>query len=61
MPIVVAFCAAFEDVGVTVKEALRANDGRYVSYLCSNPACCPPEGMPYDSAASAIAVRAVPN
>ena len=52
---VAALCAAFEDIGVTVKEALRANEGRYVSYLCRNPACCPPEGVPYDPAASAIA------
>ncbi len=54
-PIVMALCAAFEDVGVSVKEALRAMDGRYVSYLCRNASCCPPEGVLYDPAASAIA------
>jgi Domain of unknown function (DUF4192) len=54
-PVVMALCAAFDDTGVTVKEALRAKDGRYASYLCRNPACCPPDGVAYDPAASAIA------
>jgi hypothetical protein len=31
-------------------EVLRAQDGRYWSYLCTDPECCPPEGVPYDVA-----------
>jgi hypothetical protein len=29
-------------------ESLRAADGRYWSYVCTNPECCPPEGTPFD-------------
>src|SRR5262245_18285028 len=54
-PTVNALCAAFAEAGVAVKEALRAHDGRYVSYLCKNAACCPPDGVPYASSSSAIA------
>jgi hypothetical protein len=53
-PTVEAICAAYRDVDVTVKEALRVEDGRYVSYLCRNANCCPPEGVPYDPGASAV-------
>ena len=34
--------------GVQLQELLRADGGRYWSLLCSDPACCPPEGRPYD-------------
>ena len=27
-----------------MREALRAQDGRYWSYICTDPGCCPPEG-----------------
>ena len=36
--------------GMTIREVLRAEGGRYWSALCENPACCPPEGVPYDPA-----------
>jgi hypothetical protein len=32
-------------------EILRTADGRYWSYLCTTPGCCPPEGTPFDPAA----------
>ncbi len=35
---------------VTVHDVLRVEDGRYWSYLCSDPSCCPPDGTPYDPA-----------
>ena len=34
--------------GVQLQELLRADGGRYWSLLCSDLACCPPEGQPYD-------------
>jgi hypothetical protein len=34
--------------GVVVTELLRADDKRYWSYLCAEPGCCPPEGVPFD-------------
>jgi hypothetical protein len=35
-------------LGFRLTEVLRAEDGRYWSYLCTEPACCPAEGVPYD-------------
>jgi Domain of unknown function (DUF4192) len=28
--------------GINLREFLRAEQGRYWSYLCASPACCPP-------------------
>jgi hypothetical protein len=35
---------------VHLPELLRVEDNRYWSYICTNPACCPPEGTPFDPA-----------
>lgn len=40
---------ALRAAGLPVKEALRIIDGRWWSYLCSDPNCCPPEGTPIRS------------
>jgi Domain of unknown function (DUF4192) len=34
--------------GIQLTEQLRAEHGRYWSYSCTGPACCPPDGKPYD-------------
>ncbi|QVQ51903.1 DUF4192 domain-containing protein [Spiractinospora alimapuensis] len=39
---------------IQVREALRVTDGRYWSYVCDNPRCCPPEGTPFDGATSSV-------
>ncbi|MET8160761.1 DUF4192 domain-containing protein [Sphaerisporangium sp. NPDC005289] len=44
--------------GVNVIEALRADDGRYWSYVCTRAECCPPEGRPYDPLAGEVAAQA---
>lgn len=44
--------------GVRVSEALRAEDGRYWSYLCGDPDCCPPGGRRYDVSSSEVAATA---
>ncbi|WP_103937397.1 DUF4192 domain-containing protein [Thermomonospora echinospora] len=44
--------------GITVREALRVADGRWWSYLCQEPACCPPEGTAYDISSSVVAAEA---
>jgi Domain of unknown function (DUF4192) len=36
------------DLGVRLTEVLRAESGRYWSYLCTEPSCCSPDGEPYD-------------
>jgi hypothetical protein len=45
-------CSRF---GLDVLEVLRADCGRYWSYLCTDPLCCPPDGSPYDAGTSAVA------
>lgn len=34
---------------LTVRDVLRVEAGRYWSYLCTDPRCCPPDGVPYDA------------
>jgi Domain of unknown function (DUF4192) len=43
--------------GIELRELLRAEDGRYWSYLCASPACCPAEGVPFDMAAEPVAAE----
>ena len=37
--------------GLRVHDVLRVQDGRYWSYLCREPSCCPAEGVPFDAGA----------
>ncbi|MET8910295.1 DUF4192 domain-containing protein [Micromonospora sp. NPDC004551] len=50
---------ALDRAGLLVLDALRVTDGRWWSYLCAEPACCPPEGTRYDPAASRVSAAAV--
>ncbi|MGB8649872.1 MAG: DUF4192 domain-containing protein [Mycobacteriales bacterium] len=45
----------FADLVVT--EAVLVRGGRFWSYLCSVPTCCPPEGTPVDAARDAAPLR----
>jgi len=45
--------------GVRLREALRVEDDRFWSYLCSDLACCPPEGTRVDVRASPVAAAAI--
>ncbi|MFG1778917.1 DUF4192 domain-containing protein [Micromonospora sp. NPDC049051] len=58
-PAVDAVRAALSAAGLAVLDALRVTDGRYWSYLCVEPECCPPDGKPYDVAASEVSAAAV--
>ncbi|MEV1286720.1 DUF4192 domain-containing protein [Micromonospora sp. NPDC049679] len=57
-PAVDAVRAALDHRGVRVLDVLRLTDGRYWSYTCGNPECCPPEGVPFDATTSQIAAAA---
>ena len=46
---------AFVAAGLTVHDVLRVTDGRYWSYVCENPDCCPPDGTPFDVSKSPVA------
>ncbi|MGW5082803.1 DUF4192 domain-containing protein [Micromonospora echinospora] len=50
---------ALTAAGLVVLDALRVTEGRWWSYLCAEPSCCPPEGTPYDPAASQVSAAAV--
>jgi hypothetical protein len=41
--------------GVGILESLGVGHGRWWSYTCSDPGCCPAEGTPFDPAASQAA------
>ena len=47
-PVIDQVAGALLHAGLTVREALRAEGGRYWSALCPDPACCPPDGVFYD-------------
>ena len=44
--LVLAIEQACEPSGTALNEALLVRDGRWWSYLCHRPTCCPPEGTP---------------
>jgi hypothetical protein len=33
---------------ITIRDLLRVEDGRYWSYLCTDPGCCPAQGVPFE-------------
>jgi Domain of unknown function (DUF4192) len=50
-PVAEAFRDAVQLAGIPLYDILRAEDGRYWSYLCRNEACCPAAGVPFDTSA----------
>ena len=47
-PVAEALRAALLDARITPRDLLRVQDGRYWSYACQDPGCCPPDGVPFD-------------
>ena len=47
-PVADALAAALRQAGLRLHELMRVEDGRYWSYLCQNPECCPADGVPFD-------------
>ena len=60
-PVIRAVVDALAIEGMPVDNAVRADQGRYWSYLCDDEGCCPAEGTPYDISTSAAAAAAVCN
>jgi len=42
---------ALRGAGIALRDLLRVQDGRYWSYVCTDPGCCPPDGVPFDASA----------
>jgi Domain of unknown function (DUF4192) len=49
-PVIDLIRAEAKQAGLELRDALRVEDGRYWSYLCREPSCCPPEGVRLDPA-----------
>ncbi|WP_055483622.1 DUF4192 domain-containing protein [Sphaerimonospora mesophila] len=58
-PAMDAVCGKLSDAGIEVIDALRVEDGRYWSYSCRDPECCPPHGTTYDATGNPAAAAAV--
>jgi hypothetical protein len=50
-PVAGALRDAMRKAGIELREFLRAEAGRYWSYVCSDEACCPAAGVPYGASA----------
>ena len=55
-PLVTAIDRHLGGRGVTLTDALCVREDRYRSYLCTDPACCPPSGRPLATADDTPAV-----
>ena len=61
-PLADAIRQATAGTDLTLRDVLRVEHGRYWSYLCPNPLCCPPAGVPFttDGHPAAVAMAATP-
>ncbi len=46
-PVMDVAAPALRDAGIAVQDMLRVEGGRYWSYMCQDPRCCPPDGTPF--------------
>ena len=53
--LVAGMCTPLRMAGVPPLDVLFVADGRWWSFLCDSPLCCPPEGSPVETGTSAIA------
>ncbi|MFC7529050.1 DUF4192 domain-containing protein [Actinoplanes sp. GCM10030250] len=57
-PAVLRLVQALRLAGVRVHDAVRVTGGRWWSYVCQDPLCCPPDGTPCLPGDSVIAAEA---
>ena len=50
-PVAEQLRAGLRGAGIAMRDLLRVQDGRYWSYVCTDPGCCPPDGVPFDVSA----------
>jgi hypothetical protein len=58
-PVVQELRTQMADAGVELADMLRAENGRYWSYVCQDPGCCPPDGVPFGEATTAAETAVV--
>ena len=49
-PVAESVRSALAGERIGLRDLLRVEDGRYWSYVCQDPRCCPAEGVPFDGA-----------
>jgi hypothetical protein len=54
-PVADALAGVLRGNGPQLRELMRVEDGRYWSYLCANPDCCPADGVRFDVQANPAA------
>jgi Domain of unknown function (DUF4192) len=63
-PVAEPLRAGLRGAGIALRDLLRVQDGRYWSYVCTDPGCCPPDGVPFDvsahPAAAALTAAGMP-
>src|SRR5260221_10883205 len=47
-PVAQPLGAAMRSTGIMLRHLLRVGNGRYWSYVCQDPGCCPPDGVLLD-------------
>ncbi|MGI8332761.1 DUF4192 domain-containing protein [Actinomadura scrupuli] len=57
-PLLTAARAAMAGHDIEVREVLRVERGRWWSYTCSGPECCPADGAPFDIRTTVVAAQA---
>lgn len=58
-PVADALVREIRRANITLHDMLRVENGRYWSYSCQDPRCCPPEGVLFDSDAHPNAVTMI--
>jgi hypothetical protein len=58
-PVVAALVGRLGSAAIELRDAVRCDGRRYWSYVCDEPACCPPEGRAYDEGSSRLVAEAV--
>ena len=56
-PVADALVAELRRTEITLHDMLRVENGRYWSYACQDPRCCPPEGVPFDGSSHPAAAK----
>jgi hypothetical protein len=63
-PVIEPLRAGLNSAGIILRDLVRVADGRYWSYLCYEPQCCPADGVPFDAlahpAAAALTTAGLP-
>jgi hypothetical protein len=58
-PVADLLAAGLREAGLRPRELMRVESGRYWSYICHNPACCPAEGVRFDLSAHPAAAAMI--